>query len=89
MKIYLIWLVVAATLTFILYGYDKAQSKSRGWRIPEKYFHILTLAGGFPGGWLGRCLFHHKANKGFFLFVLIMSTLIHLGGVAGWYALNR
>jgi uncharacterized membrane protein YsdA (DUF1294 family) len=74
---YLIWLAVASSITFILYGLDKAQSKRKGRRVPEVAFHGLALAGGFISGWVGRSLFHHKTKKGVFLFVLIVSTVIH------------
>ena len=75
---YLIWLVVASSITFLLYGFDKAQSKTGGWRVPEVILHALSLLGGFPGGWTGRSLFRHKTRKGFFVFVLVIGTAIHL-----------
>lgn len=77
LKIYLGWIGVLSLITFILYGYDKFQAKRGGWRIIENHLHWLALLGGFPGGWLGRSLFHHKTRKGYFLFILIISTLIH------------
>jgi uncharacterized membrane protein YsdA (DUF1294 family) len=83
-QIYGIWLAIASGITFILYGFDKAQSKRAGWRVPEVVLHGWALAGGFPGGWAGRSLFRHKTQKGFFLFVLAASTAIHLG-LAGWF----
>jgi uncharacterized membrane protein YsdA (DUF1294 family) len=45
-QIYGIWIAAASVLTFLLYGFDKAQSKTEGWRIPEVYLHGLALAGG-------------------------------------------
>ncbi len=80
---YLLWLAALSVITFILYGLDKAQSKRKGWRVPENALHVLALAGGFLGGWVGRSLFHHKTKKGMFVFILIISTVIHLG-VVGW-----
>ena len=82
-QIYLAWLAAVSIITFILYGYDKIQAKRNGWRVPEKYLHWLALLGGFPGGWIGRYLFRHKTRKGMFLFVLLISTIIHLV-LAGW-----
>jgi uncharacterized membrane protein YsdA (DUF1294 family) len=78
-QIYVIWLAIASFVTFILYGFDKAQSRTSGWRVPEAVLHGLSLIGGFPGGWAGRSVFHHKTQKGFFVFVLSVSALIHLG----------
>jgi uncharacterized membrane protein YsdA (DUF1294 family) len=80
---YLIWLGLLSLITFILYGLDKAQSKKHGPRVPENALHLLALAGGFLGGWIGRSLFRHKTKKGMFLFVLVVSTVIH-AGVLGW-----
>ena len=76
---YLIWLAFISIITFVLYGYDKAQSRRGGRRIPETELHLLALIGGFPGGWAGRSVFRHKTQKGIFMFVLIISTVIHLG----------
>jgi uncharacterized membrane protein YsdA (DUF1294 family) len=68
-----------SVITFVLYGLDKAQSRSKGWRVPENVLHALALAGGFPGGWAGRAIFRHKTQKAIFTFVLAVSTLAHLG----------
>jgi uncharacterized membrane protein YsdA (DUF1294 family) len=78
-QFYLIWVAIASGITFLLYGFDKAQSKKGGWRVPEIVLHGLALAGGFPGGWAGRSVFRHKTKKGIFEFVLAVSTVIHLG----------
>ena len=86
-QIYLYWLSAASIIIFIFYGYDKIQAKRSGWRIPEKYLHVLAFVGGFAGGWLGRSLFRHKTRKGIFLFVLVISTIIHLG-LASWLYLK-
>ena len=76
---YWIWLVALSIITFLLYGYDKGQAKLGGLRVPEIVLHVLALLGGFPGGWLGRAMFHHKTRKPVFTVVLIVSTVIHLG----------
>ena len=84
MLFYLIWLAVTSIITFVLYGLDKARSKRKGARrMPEITLHVLALAGGFIGGWVGRSLFHHKTKKGIFVFILIVSTVIH-AGVVWW-----
>ena len=78
-QFYSIWLAIASGITFLLYGFDKTQSKNGGWRVPEVILHGLALAGGFPGGWAGRSIFRHKTKKGIFVFVLAVNTAIHLG----------
>jgi len=78
-QFYLIWLAISSGITFLLYGFDKAQSKNGSWRVPEVVLHGLALVGGFPGGWIGRWVFRHKTKKAIFVFVLAVSTAIHLG----------
>jgi uncharacterized membrane protein YsdA (DUF1294 family) len=75
---YGIWLALTSVITFILYGFDKAQSRRHGWRVPEVVLHVLALSGGFPGGCGGRSVFRHKTQKRFFSFILAISTFIHL-----------
>ncbi|MBN1190295.1 MAG: DUF1294 domain-containing protein [Dehalococcoidales bacterium] len=77
--LYWIWLAAASVITFLLYGFDKNRARAGGRRVPEAVLHWLALLGGFPGGWAGRSVFRHKTQKGFFVFVLAVSTLIHLG----------
>jgi uncharacterized membrane protein YsdA (DUF1294 family) len=76
---YWIWLISLSIITFLLYGYDKAQAKIGGTRVPEVVLHGLALLGGFVGGWLGRFAFHHKTRKMSFTIVLTIATVLHLG----------
>jgi uncharacterized membrane protein YsdA (DUF1294 family) len=76
---FLIWIIAVSLVTFILYGYDKAQAKRDGTRVPEIVLHGLALAGGFLGGWLGRWIFRHKIRKPVFTVVLTISTVLYLG----------
>jgi uncharacterized membrane protein YsdA (DUF1294 family) len=76
-SIFWIWLLAVNLVTFILYGFDKAQAKRNGLRVPEIVLHGLALAGGFLGGWAGRALFRHKTQKGMFTLVLVISTVIY------------
>ena len=78
-RVYGAWLGITSVITFILYGFDKAQSKNGGWRVPEAVLHGLALLGGFPGGCAGRSVFRHKTKKVPFTLVLLLSTVIHLG----------
>jgi uncharacterized membrane protein YsdA (DUF1294 family) len=63
-------------ITLAFYGLDKAQSRSKGWRVPENVLHVLALAGGFAGGWAGRAIFRHKTRKAIFTLVLTIATLV-------------
>ena len=81
-KIPLYPLCLASTgiVTFALYGFDKMQAKRDGGRVPEMILHLLTIAGGFIGGWAGRLVFRHKTRKPVFLIVLTLATILHVGG---------
>jgi uncharacterized membrane protein YsdA (DUF1294 family) len=78
------WLLAWSLVAFGLYGYDKAQAKIGGGRVPEIVLHIVTLIGGWPGAWIGRFVFRHKIRKPVFLTVLIISTLLWIG-IGYWY----
>ncbi len=77
--LYVAWLLSWGVVTFGLYGYDKAQAKIGGGRVPEMVLHILTLAGGVLGAWAGRFVFRHKTRKPGFLVALILSTALWAG----------
>ena len=74
---YPLWLLSLSIIAFLFYAYDKIQSKRDAGRVPELVLHCLALAGGFPGAWAGRTLFHHKTAKPFFTVILTLSFLLH------------
>ena len=59
---YPIWLTALSGATFGIYGLDKLLARIGWGRVPENLLHLLALLGGFPGGWAGMLLFHHKTN---------------------------
>jgi len=77
-NLFIDWIVAASVVTFFMYGFDKAQAKNGGWRVPEIVLHLLALAGGFLGGWAGMFVFRHKTRHPAFLVVLIISTIVYL-----------
>jgi uncharacterized membrane protein YsdA (DUF1294 family) len=83
----LAWLAAWSVPTFALYGIDKRQAKSGGWRIPEVLLHAMALAGGVLGAWLGRMVFRHKTQEPVFLIVLVVASLIW-GAIAIWVLLS-
>jgi len=86
-----IWRVylIISLFTFVIYGIDKFLAKA-GWkRVPERWFHTLSLIGGFPGAWLGMQIFNHKTSKAKFRWVLLASLLIHLAAVVILFARMR
>jgi uncharacterized membrane protein YsdA (DUF1294 family) len=79
---YYVWLAALSVTTFVVYGLDKLLSTiNNAPRIPELLLHALAILGGFPGGWAGMIVFHHKTNiheKADFPIILALSTVGHL-----------
>jgi len=44
-------------------GFDKLSAKVNSERVPEIWFFLISLAGGFVGVVLGMLAFHHKTSK--------------------------
>ncbi len=61
---------------FLLYGFDKLQSKIKGWRISEVMLLTSTIFFGGIGALLGMTIFRHKTRKIRFWVVSVLSTLI-------------
>ena len=72
-------IIPMSIITFILFGYDKAQSKRAGQRIPEKTLLLLSVLGGEIGGLLGMQIFRHKTKHAHFWLILTLSALAHIG----------
>ena len=77
-NLYVISNATLSVVNFLFYGFDKLTAKFEKQRIPEIVLHLLSLCGGFPGGWAGRAAFRHKTRKRSFLIVLILSTILHV-----------
>ena len=84
---YLIWLVAWTPVGFLIYGLDKTLAKVGRVRVPELILHLVALAGGVLGAWLGRAVFRHKSNvrrHPAFLVVLVGATLLHGALIYAW-----
>jgi len=61
-------------------GFDKLSAKAVSHRVPELWFFLISIAGGFTGIVLGMFVFHHKVSKRSFQLKMgvasIMSILI-------------
>ena len=77
---YALWLAAWSLSAFLLYGFDKALSKTGTLRAPELVLNLLAVVGGFPGCWGGMLAFHHKSNRQrhpVIWLILIASTIGH------------
>ncbi len=73
------WWVGMSVVTFAIYGFDKIQAKtSNGQRVPEMVLHLLAVAGGVAGAWIGRGVFRHKTLHLKFSLILLAATILHL-----------
>jgi uncharacterized membrane protein YsdA (DUF1294 family) len=57
-----IYLIVANTGAFVLYGIDKRKAQKHLWRIPERTLIGIAIVGGSIGALLGMKVFHHKTK---------------------------
>lgn len=65
-------------LTMFLYGLDKANAAMRKWRVPEAYFYILELMGGWPGALMAQNDLRHKTRQTVYLMILRSIIALHL-----------
>jgi uncharacterized membrane protein YsdA (DUF1294 family) len=68
-------------------GFDKLSAKAESGRVPELWFVLISLLGGFTGVLLGIFAFHHKISKRSFQLktgaVAVVSVLVLLILVRG------
>lgn len=77
----IIFLLLIAGLTFLMFGLDKRAALNERQRVPENTLHLLSLAGGWPGGLLARPLFRHKTRKQPFRTVFWLMVVVNLVAV--------
>lgn len=75
-KILFIYLVIVNLIGLFLYGLDKAKSKRKGNRIPERQLLWVARIGGGAGCWLGMMLFRHKTKHVRFKILVPLWTVI-------------
>ena len=74
--ILLLYLFLINLLGFVLYGVDKAKSKGRGRRIPERVLLWVARLGGGVGCWMGMMLFRHKTKHNRFMALVPLWTVL-------------
>ena len=77
-------LAILSTLSFLLYGTDKAAARRGGNRIPENILHLLALLGGWPGAFMAQRLFRHKTGKRRFQSIFRFTVLVN-GAFLFWF----
>ncbi len=80
--ILLLYLLIINLLGFVLYGLDKAKSKGRGRRIPERVLLWVARLGGGVGCWIGMMLFRHKTKHDRFMALVPLWTVLWAAALA-------
>ena len=80
--ILLLYLLLINLLGFVLYGWDKAKSKGRGRRIPERVLLWVARLGGGVGCWMGMMLFRHKTKHDRFMALVPLWTVLWAAALA-------
>lgn len=80
--ILLLYLLLINLLGFVLYGLDKAKSKGRGRRIPERVLLWVARLGGGVGCWMGMMLFRHKTKHDRFMALVPLWTVLWVVALA-------
>lgn len=79
--------VLLSAASFVMYGIDKSAARQGRWRTPEITFHLLSVAGGWPGALLGQRIFRHKTRKqpfrGIFWCTVIVNCVVLVWFLAG------
>lgn len=83
----LIVYAVMSLATFIAYAYDKSSARNRRWRTQERYLHLMSLFGGWPGALIAQRLFRHKTAKMEFLVTFWLSVVVNCAAL-GWFVLE-
>lgn len=88
--IYLLLTVVCSGVAFLLVAIDKRRAIKDQPRISERTLHLLAAAGGWPGAYLARRIFHHKTLKVSFravswVIIAVHALIIAYGFWSGWY----
>ena len=82
-----IYLLVINVVTFLVYGFDKSQSKNYGRRVPESVMMFLAIAGGSVGAWLAMKFFRHKTMHMLFYMGIPIIIIVQIF-LAGYFGLD-
>ncbi len=71
-----LYLMVVNVASFFLMGLDKLGAKVDSERVPEMWFFLISLAGGFCGVLIGMFTFHHKVSKTSFHLKIFVAAIL-------------
>ncbi len=76
-----LFLGIVNVVSFLLMGLDKLDAKIEIERVPELWFILISLAGGFCGVILRIFAFHHKVSKPTFQLKILAATAISMSAL--------
>ena len=78
----ILWLyLIASTVAFITYAFDKSAAKNDRWRTKESTLHLFALIGGWPGALAAQKLLRHKSKKQSFQVVFWATVIFNCGAL--------
>ncbi len=80
--------LVASSITFAAYAWDKMSAEHGERRTRESTLHFLEISGGWPGALLAQHWLRHKNRKLSYQIIFWLIALSHVGGWI-WLALGR
>jgi uncharacterized membrane protein YsdA (DUF1294 family) len=74
----LVWsyLVLINAGSLVLMGFDKMSARVNSERVPEMWFFLISLAGGFVGVVLGMFAFRHRTRKASFQLKIVAAAIL-------------
>ena len=81
----LVLMVLMSLISMFLFIADKKKAEKGAMRIKEKTLLYSAALDGALGAFIGRILAHHKTNKGYFTFIILISLLLQVA-VLGFLA---
>ena len=78
MWLLIVYLLAVNTAGLLTMAVDKKRSATGAWRIPEKVFFLLSIAGGSFGTLAGMYLFHHKTRHWYFVVFIPMILVLQI-----------
>lgn len=82
-KYFIAWIIVNL-LTFWGYAIDKKRAERGDWAVPERWLHLLELAGGWPAGWLAQRWLRHKCTQPGYQAVFWLIVAVHQAVAIGF-----
>jgi len=78
----ILWLyLMASTVAFLTYAFDKSAAKNDRRRTQESTLHIFALIGGWPGALAAQKLLRHKSKKQSFQVVFWATVMLNCGAL--------